>query len=422
MAKFIIKGNKDLSGKIKISGSKNAALALLAASILSDQKIILRDIPKIRDVEVMLEILNYLGSKIEFNFQENELIIDNSHITFKEIPRELACQIRGSVLLIGPLLFRFGRAVIYQPGGCAIGARPISTHIEAFKSLGADFQVKNDKYLFKIVKPFLQKPIVLNELSVTASEALLMYLAFSGNSEVRLISFEPEVVHLGLFLEKLGAKFIGLGTPFVRVLESKPSLRDLTFQNIPDRIEAATYMVLLALSDSKIEIENVPIQYLDSFLKMVAKIGIHFDFKDGKVSFLSKEKKLNPVFVRSDIYPNFPTDCVPLISVLLTQCRGQSFIFETMYEGRLNYLKELGKMGADFEILSPHLAIIKGPSTLHSASVKALDLRSGAALVLAALFSEGTSYIQNIEVIERGYENIEGKLKNIGAEIKKVED
>lgn len=418
MAKFLIQGGKNLKGEITVSGSKNAALPILAATILTDRIVTLKNVPKISDVEIMLEILSYLGATIKK--QGNTIKISCQNIQPKKLPTPLVGIMRASVLLIGPFLARFGKIEIPTPGGCLIGVRSIVTHLRAFSHLGAKIKEKDNYYLIEAPKLNL-KTLILDEMSVTATENILMATAFGNNDgEIRLAACEPEVVALGEFLNKLGASFQGLSTSFIKVNKGRLKNKDIEFEIIPDRIEAATFMILGAISQSPIIVKGIIPHHLDAFLNIFRKAGVNFQIKENQAIFPSFQEKFQPVNIRTDVYPGFATDYAPPFSILLTQCFGKSIIFETLFEGRLNYLGELSKMGAEVKILSPHLAEIKGPVNLRASSTISLDLRAGATLILASLIANGTSEIKEAEIIDRGYEKIDEKLQKIGAEIKRL--
>jgi len=418
--KFIINGGKHLSGEVAVRGFKNSATPIIAATILNKGKTVLSNIPKIGDVLTMLEILKSGGSKQRW-LDEQSIEIDNSDFSPEFIDQFLVRKIRSSVLLVGPILARFKKFKLSTPGGCHIGARPLDTHLEAFKELGTKINFDDKNGLYKLVLNKAENDkVILKEISVTATENLLMFAA-DNNLEIRLAASEPHVVDLCRFLEKLDVKISGIGTNFLLVKKRKSFVaKKISHKIINDPIEAGTFAVLAAATKSDILINGCDPEFLDAPIMKLKDFGVSFDIKNNSIKVNGKSSVLKATKIQTLPYPGFPTDLQAPFGVLATQAKGSSLIFDIMYEGRLKYINELIKMGADAVILDPHRAIINGPTVLEGAEIESLDLRAGATLVIAALLAKGKSIIGNIEQIDRGYEKLDERLEKLGAEIKRV--
>ncbi|MBU1089981.1 UDP-N-acetylglucosamine 1-carboxyvinyltransferase [Patescibacteria group bacterium] len=424
MSKFVIHGGKPLAGVVRVSGSKNAALPLLAATLLTSQECILRNIPNVADVRLMLEILEKLGAR--YSFEKNVVKIRTTKIKSTRVPSELAEKMRASILLLGPLLARAGKAEIAFPGGCVIGKRSIHAHAYALEKLGARNRSTENILKFE-AKKIIPTAFNLPELSVTATENAVMAASLnSGETKIRMAAYEPHVQDLCEFLKKMGVKIAGVGTHTLKIsgrrnLASREGkgLKSATHTTTSDYLEAGTFAIAALLTRGKVRIENVVPKQLDSFFQKLEEVGARF-FVGADFLEIYPTKKLNSCEIKTAVFPGFPTDLQAPFGVLLTQARGKSRIFETLFEGRLNYLFELEKMGARVEVFNPHQAVIFGDGKLRAANVASCDLRAGAAMVLAALNARGISEVENIEYIDRGYENFEEKLKGLGAEIERV--
>ncbi len=418
--KFKIEGGYSLNGEIKVGGSKNEALAIIAATILINGKTKLTNVPEITDVEKMLKLLESMGAKVKRN--KNKIEIDSSTISSTEPDFDLVRCIRASILLIGPLLARFGKIKIPQPGGCFIGSRPVDTHFKAFENLGVRIREHPPFYILEAPNGISPGKIILEEMSVTATENVIMAASITpGTTEVRLAATEPHVENLILFLNKAGAKIKGGGTHNL-IIEGVKNLSEIEFEISPDPIEAATFAIAGAITKGDILIKDINPNYLDMFFLKFKSAGGNFKIiQKNKLADLHimPATMFKAINIRTDIYPGFPTDLQAPMAVLMTQAHGTSRIFETMYEGRLNYLKELIKMGANVSIQTPHQALITGPTPLYGKEITSLDLRAGATLILAALIAHGTSVINQAEIIDRGYEKIDEKLKSLGAKIER---
>jgi len=417
VSKFVICGGQPLTGVVKISGSKNAALPLLAATLLTKQKCVLQNIPDVADVRLMLEILEFLGTK--FTFEKNVVTIQTAKIKTTKIPAELAGRMRASILLLGPLLARSGKAEIAFPGGCVIGKRSIHAHAFALQKLGAKNKSTENILKFE-AKKITPAAFNLPELSVTATENALMATSLSpGKTKIRMAAYEPHVVDVCEFLKKLGVKISGVGSHTLKISGSK-NLKSATHTTTPDYLEAGTFALAGLLTEGKIRIENIIPKQLDSFFQKLEEVGAKF-FVGPDFLEIKPTKKFNPTEIKTAVFPGFPTDLQAPFGVLLTRAKDKSRIFETLFEGRMNYLFELEKMGARVEVFNPHQAVIFGGTKLRSAKIASCDLRAGAAMVLAALSAKGVSEVTNVEYIDRGYENFAEKLQNLGAKIERVE-
>lgn len=412
--KYVIKGGKPLKGEVKVSGAKNAALPAIAATLLAKGTYILKNVPKVRDVWVMLKILEHLGAKWEF--EKEFLKIDTSPINKVEVPYELAHQMRASILFLGSLLGGMGEGRVPLPGGCAIGKRPVDFHLKGLSLLGAEVTLDHGDLVIK-AKKLKGTTILLDFPSVTTTENLLMAAVLSeGETIIKNAAREPEVVFLGEMLKKMGAEIKGLGEDTIYV-KGKKKLKPVEVEIISDRIEAGTFMVIPGLfEEGEIIIKNIPFYYLETPIQKLKEIGLKVEKIDKEILRIKKEGSLKSTQIITSPFPGFPTDLQPQFTVLLTQAQGISIINENLFENRFLYVFELNRMGADIKVEN-RTAIIKGPTSLEGSPVKATDLRAGAALVLAGLCAKNTTIIYNVELIERGYENLIEKLKNLGAEI-----
>lgn len=412
--KYIIEGGRPLKGVIEISGAKNAVLPAIAATLLARGVYKLRKVPRVRDVFCMLKILEHLGAS--YKFQKKSLIIDTTNLKNFSVPYELASKIRASVLFMGPLAAIFKKGEVPLPGGCAIGKRPIDFHLKGLSQLGAKITLDHGNLVIR-AKKLKGTEIVFDFPSVTATENLMMAAVLAeGETIIKNAAKEPEVVFLGKMLKKMGAKIEGLGKDTIYI-KGKKELRPVEIEIIPDRIEAGTFLVLSALHrENDVIVKNVNKEYLKTPLLKLEEIGLKIKEIEKNTFKVERNKDLNPVKIVTAPYPGFPTDLQPQFAVLLTQAKGVSIIKENLFENRFLYVFELNRMGANIKV-EERTAIINGPTLLAGSPVKATDLRAGAALVLAGLCAENTTVIYNVELIERGYENLVEKLKNLGAKI-----
>ena len=418
MKKLIIEGQKELSGTIKISGAKNSVVALIPASVLTKGKCIIKNVPKISDVKLLLEILKLLGSKVELD--KDTLYIDNSNIHNEFIPKDIASKMRASYYFMGCLLSRFGYAKVSYPGGCTIGARPINYHTAGFEKLGANITVEDDINYIIESKELIGNNIFLEFASVGATiNIMFSAVRAKGTTVIHNVAKEPEIINIGQFLNSMGAKITGLGTDTITI-EGVDELHDGEITVIPDRIEAGTYMMIGTLLGNNLKIDGIIPEHLTSVISKLKEVGASLDVKEDYV-IINKVDKLEPVNIKTLVYPGFVTDLGQPMSTLLTQCEGTSIFEETIYENRMRHIKYLNEMGANID-LDGKVAMIHGKTCLHGETVEATDLRAGAAMLLAGMIAKGTTTITNIEHILRGYENIVTKLTTVGANIKIIDE
>ncbi len=416
--KFLIKGGVPLSGEVEISGSKNEAGAILAATLLVENECQIENLPLVSDILDQIEILKKMGAKIDW-LGPKKIKINPAGVDPTKIPIDLFEKMRISVLFVGPLLAKFRKFKIPHPGGDKIGLRPISTHLEAFKDLGVKIKEENSFYYFEAPENLTGKRVVLKEFSVTATENLMMLAALCpGQTKIEIAAAEPHVQNLGKFLKSLGVKIDGLGTHAI-VIEGKEKLTGGNFSISSDPIEAGTFLIAMAISGGQGKIKNVHPDDLLFFLEKMKEIGVNFEIKDNQI-LVKPSLNFKATKIQILPHPGFPTDLQPQTCVLLTQAQGKSLIHEPLYENRFQHLHELRKMGADIEITDPHRALIFGRTPLVGNKLNSSDIRTGASLVLAALIAKGESIVENINQIDRGYEKIEEKLRKLGAKIERV--
>ena len=418
MEKFLITGGVPLSGEVEISGYKNSAGAILAATLLSDSPSIIDNLPLCSDVLDQIEILKQMGAEIEW-LDKKKIRINPKNIHPEKIPAGLFEKMRVSVLLIGPLLARFRKCKVPHPGGDKIGLRPISTHLIALKDFGIKIEEKDGFYCFEAPETIEGKRIVLKEFSPTATEIIMMLAVLSkGKTKIEIAAGEPQVQDLGILLKKMGANIKGVGTHTIEI-EGEEKLSGAEHSMFPDPLEAGLFLIAFTTTKGEGIIKNVVPDHLTMFLDKMKDAGVNFEIKENEI-LVKKSDNFKPLRVQILPYPGFPTDLQPHTSVLLTQCQGKSVIHDPLYENRFQHLHELRKMGADIEVVDPHRALIFGKKELIGNKINASDIRAGAALILAGLIAKGETLIENISQIERGHEKIEEKLKKLGAQIKKV--
>jgi len=417
MSKFIIQGGRALNGKIKIKGMKNAATPILAATLLTDQDCLIHNIPRITDIGKMIKILESLGSKIKWE-NENTLSISNKEVGLSSLDKKNVQCMRSSILLLGPMIARFNSVEIPEPGGCIIGKRPIDTHLYALEKLGVEINQENNLFFLK-TKSLQGNYIVLPEFSVTATEnAIMAAVLAKGRTVIKLAAAEPHVQDLCNFLNKMGAKISGIGTHTL-IIDGVNKLKGVEYTIIPDQIEVGTFMVATILTGGTVKIENIIPEHLEFILLKLKQIGANFDLGNNFLQ-INSSSQLKGFKLQTMPYPGFPTDLQAPFGVLATQCQGTTLIQETLYEGRLNYVQELVKMGANAIVADPHRVIISGPTPLYGREIKSFDLRAGATLIIAGLVAKGETIINEAENVDRGYERIEERLKQLGADIKRV--
>lgn len=415
MEVFRIQGGKPLSGRIPVYGLKNAATPIIAATLLSGERSVLENMPRIEDVFRMLEIVESLGAKVEW-LGERTVAITPAEIDPARADQEKVKRLRSSILLLGSLSARFEHFELRQPGGCVIGARPVDTHVDALAKLGVRITCEEKGYTIDASERRAGK-VVLKELSVTATENAMMLAArLPGETIIKIAACEPHIVDLGRFLEKMGVQIAGLGTHTITIT-GKTELAGATHAIMPDHNEAATFLALGAATGSEITVENAREDDLDIVLEKLKEFGAEFTITDDAITIHPVQPLRAVPKIDTRPYPGIPTDIQAPLAVLATQAKGDTLIFDTMYEGRFNYAAELEKMGAKLTVLNPHQILVHGGADLRGTIIKSYDLRAGAALIIAALAATGETIIEDIYQVDRGYEAIEKRLSAIGADI-----
>ncbi|MDO8577469.1 MAG: UDP-N-acetylglucosamine 1-carboxyvinyltransferase [Candidatus Wildermuthbacteria bacterium] len=423
MEKFVIEGQRPLSGTIEAYGAKNAAFPLLAATILTKEDCIISNLPLIEDVFRTIELLQSMGAEVEW-IGERKVRVNTKHLDPSRIDKDLVLRFRGAILFFGPLLARFHKVTLPQPGGCIIGARPIDTHLDAFSQLGARITPRGDSFKLEFSGRLSSKEVVLNEFSVTATENILLFLSNQASKvTLKIADLDYQVQELISVLKKMGVKVSFPGVHSIEVL-GKKSLKGFRHTLMYDPIEAGTFIILGAASQGNLVVKNVEVRFLELFLKKLKDFGVKFVIQP-QTKTLADIKMIpsGPLVidkVQSFIYPGIHSDLQSPLGVLATQTKGSTLLHDPLYEGRLKYLEELVKMGAEIYLADPHRAIINGPKKLYGANLGSFDLRGGAALIIAALIAKGQSTISNIYQVDRGYEKIEERLQKLGADIKRI--
>ena len=411
-----IEGQRELSGTIRISGAKNSCVALIPAAILSDDEVTICNVPEITDTDALCEILESLNVGVKR--ASESVLINAEKMQNTEIKEEFSKKLRASYYFMGALLGKYKKAVMYFPGGCSIGARPINLHLKGFEALGAKVTNENNKYIVE-AEELKGANIYLDFASVGATiNIMLAAVKAKGLTIIDNAAKEPEIVNVATFLNNMGAKITGAGTSTIKI-EGVEKLHGCFHEVIPDRIEAGTYIIIGALCGNRLKIDNIIPEHVDSLLSKLQEIGVDLEIGSDYV-IVSKEENTKPTNIKTSVYPGFPTDLQQPFTVLLTQCSGKSKVEETIWENRFMHIAYLNQLGADITIKNQTATII-GPTNLKGTSVVATDLRAGAAMVAAALIAEGKTTITNVEHILRGYENIVSKLKDVGAKIESKE-
>lgn len=413
MKQIKIEGGKILSGTIRISGAKNSAVALVPASLLSDEKVTIDNVPNISDIDALNEIMVYLGAKITRNGDLME--IDASNIENKEIPESISRKLRASYYFMSALLGKYKRVTMYFPGGCNIGARPIDQTLKGFEALGATVIEEGNKYTIFADK-LVGNYIYLDMPSVGATiNTMLAAVRAEGETIIENAAREPEIVNVATFLNNMGAKITGAGTSEIRIV-GVDKLGSCYTEVIPDRIEAGTYIIAGALMGNNLKVENIIPEHVENLLFKLKEMGVNITIGDDYV-YVSKTDDIKPINVKTLGYPGFPTDLQQPLTSLLITCNGVSQIEETIWENRFQNVEYLNKMGANITLIDNRRIKIKGPTKLKGCEVKATDLRAGACMILAGLIAEGTTIITDVGHILRGYEKIVEKLQGVGAKI-----
>ena len=419
MKKIVINGGRPLKGEVTISGAKNSVVALIPATILADDIVTLDGVPDISDVASLIEIMTIMGAKIER--KEDSLIIDPRGVKDMPMPFGKINSLRASYYFYGSLLGRYGQATVGLPGGCDLGPRPIDLHLKAFEAMGAAMTMDGSSMkLATDGKPLQGANIYMDTVSVGATiNTILAAVKAKGRTVIENAAREPEIIDVVTLLNNMGAHIRGAGTDII-IIDGVPHLHGTRHQVIPDRIEAGTYIALAAALGEGIQINNVLYEHLESYIAKLEEMGVRMTISEDSI-FVEKQTDLKAIQIKTSPYPGFATDLQQPITPLLLTAAGRGRIVDTIYEKRVNHVPELAKMGATILTLNDHI-IYEGPNQLTGSSVKATDLRAGAALVIAGLMASGTTEITNVEYILRGYSDIIHKLTQLGADIQLVEE
>ncbi len=415
MSQFIIQGGAKLKGDVVVNGMKNAATPIIAATLLTTEECVIDNVPKITDVDKMLEILKSLGAKVNW-LGDHKVSVKCDAVGMSTLDKKMVKSMRSSVLLLAPLLARFKEALVPEPGGCIIGNRPLDTHFFVLEKLGAS--IKQEAGFFRLISSdLIGTKIILPEMSVTATENALMAAALAeGETQISLAAAEPHVQDLCNFLVKMGVEIQGIGTHTLKIKGAK-KLHGAEHTLIPDQIEIGTFAVAAAATHGEVSIHPIVPEHLEKILLVLSSIGVLWEIKNDTL-FIHHSHPLKSFKLQTLPYPGFPTDLQAPFGVLATQCQGTSLIHDPMYEGRLGYVNELIKMGANAVICDPHRVLVTGPTPLYAQEIKSFDLRAGATMIIAGILAEGETIINEAEIVYRGYENIDQKLRNLGVDIK----
>lgn len=416
-----IQGQQKLSGEVEISGAKNAALPLIAATLLAQNDVILSNVPNVADIKTLIQLLINLGAKCEF-LDENRLKINTNSINSTKANYDIVRKMRASILTLGPLLARFGRCEVSLPGGCAIGQRPIDLHLSALEKMGANIEIKQGYVVATAEGGLKGADIVFDKITVTGSENIIMAAALAnGITHLTNVAKEPEVVQLCEILLAGGIEILGVGTDELTITGSGGRLADIKeVKVIPDRIEAGTYLCAGAITNSQITVTKADAAHLKAVLTKFEQMGFGIEINGDKIT-IKPADSVKPIDIITTEFPGFPTDMQAQFMALALLADGVSSIDERLFENRFMHVSELTRMGADIR-LNGHIATIYGGAELNAADVMATDLRASSALVLAALAAKGVSRVHRIYHLDRGYENLEGKFAKLGAKIKRLEE
>ena len=416
MQKLEVFGANKLKGQIKISGSKNASLPILAATLLSKKKVLLKNLPRVKDIETMVSLLQSLGSKIKFN--QNNLVIDNIKQTKSFASYSLVKTMRAGILVLGPLLAKFGKAKVSLPGGCAIGTRPVDIHLNALSSLGVKYKIVQGYVHATAPKGLIGNKIRFPKISVGATENLIIAASFAkGTTDLSNCAIEPEIKDLVNFLKKMGCNIKWVGKRSIKI-EGVTEVKETSYSVMFDRIEAGTYLVAAAVTEGNLKIKNIIPKIIQTEINTLKKIGAKIKVTKDEIHIIGN-KKVKSMNIKTAPYPGFPTDLQAQMMVLLCKANKQSIIKEDIFENRFMHVAELNRMGAKIST-NGNKAKVSGNINFEAAELMATDLRASVSLILAALTTKGKSVINRIYHLDRGYENIEKKLKKVGAKIRRV--
>lgn len=418
-------GARKLAGSVRVTGAKNAALKVIASTILFRDRVTLSNIPKINDVERMFELLSLLGAEVgRVKPGTYEVLVPKTLSTV--MPDEIAKRFRGSVVATGPILARFGRVSFPHPGGCLIGSRPIDLFVEGFKNMGAQVVLKGNVYTVTAPEGGLRgATFFLKHQSVTVTETFMMAAVLAkGTTVIKNAAMEPEIEDLANFLNTCGAKISGQGTSTVTIRGGKLlSGEGHVYKTMPDRIDAGSFLVLGALAAKELTISDCNPLHLEALIEVLRSAGVHIETTKNTMVVRGSNKAYTAVGIKTHEYPGFPTDLQAPMVIFLTQAEGESMVFETIFEGRLNYVEALSSMGANIVSMDPHRVLVRGSTPLKGRNLKSPDLRAGLAFVIAAVIAKGESVIHSVDTtIDRGYEDIEDRLRAIGVEVERVRD
>jgi UDP-N-acetylglucosamine 1-carboxyvinyltransferase len=415
-----IEGIKSLDGTIKISGAKNASLPLIAMTILAKNKVSIKNMPDVVDIKTLLKLLSNLGAECTFN--EHNVLVDTSKLTETKATYDIVKTMRASILVLGPILARFGHCEVSLPGGCAIGQRPVDLHLKALEQMGAKINIEAGYIQATAPKGLKGCDIIFDKITVTGTANIVMAAALAkGKTTITNAAREPEVVQLCEILNASGVKIEGVGTAMLTIHGTNRELLDIQeFSIIPDRIEAGTYLCAAAITRSALTLENVKAGHLGAVISKLEEMGSKFEITDDTIT-IHPSKKIKAVKITTQEYPAFPTDMQAQFLALATQAEGTSIIEERLFENRFMHVSELQRMGASIS-LNGNIATVNGKTELSGTDVMATDLRASSALVLAALVAEGTTNIHRIYHLDRGYDSLEKKLQNVGAKIKRLKE
>ena len=416
MQKLEVFGANKLKGQIKISGSKNASLPILAATLLSRKKVYLKNLPRVKDIETMVSLLQSLGSKISFN--KNNLAIDNKKQNKNFASYSLVKTMRAGILVLGPLLAKFGKAKVSLPGGCAIGTRPVDIHLDALSKLGVKYKIVQGYVHAKAPKGLIGSKIKFPKISVGATENLIIAASYAkGTTVLSNCAIEPEIKDLVNFLKSMGCNINWISKRSIKI-EGVSNVKEINYSVMFDRIEAGTYLIAAAVTEGNLKIQNVVPKIIQTEINTLKKIGVKIKVKKDEIHIVGN-KKIKSIKIKTAPYPGFPTDLQAQMMVLLCKANKQSVIKEDIFENRFMHVAELNRMGAKISTVG-NKAKITGNINFEAAELMATDLRASVSLILAALTTKGKSVINRIYHLDRGYENIEKKLKKVGAKIRRV--
>lgn len=422
---FVIKGlagERKLNGTVHITGAKNAALKAIAATVLFGDTVTLQNIPEIDDVFRMLELLKEMGAEISHP-RSGSYTVSIPRNFDTELPFEIAKRMRASIVVTGPVLARFGKVSFPHPGGCLIGSRPVDLFMEGFEKMGAKVTLKDNKYTVVAKNGLQGTEFFLKNQSVTVTETFMMAaVSAKGTTIIKNAAMEPEIIDLADFLNKCGAKISGAGTPTITIKGGKLlSGKGHPYKTMPDRIDAGSFLILGALAARELRITNCNPLHLEAVVQALRSAGVHVETTKTEM-IVRAPAILKPVDIKTHEYPGFPTDLQAPMTVFLTQANGESKVFETIFEGRLNFTEALSAMGAQITMMDPHRVLVRGKSELRGRKLKSPDLRAGLAFVIAAIVAKGESVIHNVDTtIDRGYEDVDNRLRAIGVQIERVQ-